>query len=480
MKRQTLSEIINDMIHSGSLTLQSTTEGEFFGTLTSLAGEIKTLSLYSREFSRELRYFCYEKYGEHVSSKDVKDVMDELEMRAYKNKVKKPLQKRVFCDESGRVIYDLSYDKVVVLEEGKAYISDNNELLFRRNGTYKPQVEPDFSVTPSELIPLLKRNTNFSKESDLKLFTIYLVIAFVGLSISHPVLMIHGEKGSAKSSLLRKLTAIIDPHSNDISGMQLKLEDLQLKLYSDYFVGLDNLYALKRGCSDTLAISCTGGSISKRQLYFDTSQIVMDIKAVVAMTSVSMIIQESDLLDRSLILTLKRIPSTKMKTEEQMWEEFNIDLPKILGGCFNTLARALKREVVLEEDTRLIRLADFHKLAISVGSVLGMAQSEVDALMWKNQHRVNEEALNADAVAFCIMELMRKRTKYENSVAGLYQEIKGIAYENNIRESYLPGAPNHLTIRLKKLEENLKEGAGIQFVIKNVGTNKKIIIEKTK
>lgn len=480
MSDKPIINIVNDMLQKGALVLQSTTEGEFFGTLTFADGTTQTMSLYSREFSRAFRYFCFENYGENISSKDIKDSMDILELIAYKNRVKKPLQKRIFCDEDGRVIYDLTYNKIVILEDGKAYIAENNKLLFRRNGTYKPQVEPDFSVTPKDLIPLLKKHTNFSKESDLKMFCLYLVTDFAGLGISHPVLMIHGEKGSAKSSLLRKLTAIVDPHSNDISGIQLKLEDLQLKLHSDYFVGLDNLNEIKRNVSDNLAISCTGGSVSKKKLYFDTSQIVMDIKAIVAMTSVSEIVRESDLLDRTLILTLKRIPSTKMKTEEELWQTFNEDLPKILGGCFNTLAQALKHEVVLDDDTKLIRLADFHKLAISVGAVLGMEQSEVDMLIWRNQNKVNQEALNADAVAFCVMELMRKRTKYENSVAGMYQDIKGIAYENNIRESYLPGAPNHLTIRLKKLEENLKEGAGIHFVIKNVGTNKKIIMEKRK
>lgn len=108
------------------------------------------------------------------------------------------------------------------------------------------------------------------------------------------------------------------------------------------------------------------------------------------MNGVNSVVRESDLLDRTLMLNLKRIKSTENKTELQIWKEFDKDIPKILGCCFQCLATALNNTEAIEITER-IRLADFHEACIRAGRVLEYTEDEVTELLLKNQNVVNNE-----------------------------------------------------------------------------------------
>ncbi len=81
--------------------------------------------------------------------------------------------------------------------------------------------------------------------------------------------------------------------------------------------------------------------MTKRALYHNTKEVVLNIKAMIAINGVSVVARESDLLDRSLILELNRISAKKIKSEQELWEEFEQDRPKILGCIFRILSEAL-------------------------------------------------------------------------------------------------------------------------------------------
>ena len=154
--------------------------------------------------------------------------------------------------------------------------------------------------------------------------------------------------------------------------------------YNGYFVTFDNLSSLSRKISDILAVAVTGGSFSKRALYRNADEIVLDLKAIVAVNGVSLVAKESDLLDRSVILTLKRIAPDKVLTEEELWAEFEKDRPKMLGACFNVLAAALNDMEEVQVRNK-IRMADFHVACVKVGRVLGISEEEVSDILWENK-----------------------------------------------------------------------------------------------
>lgn len=479
MSKRNFNSILDKLISTGIvIPFSSKSGGEYFCTLQSADGTRSTLSLYSKELSIGLKARILEEEGVFINNQDINELIERLEVEAYKNRTEMALVKRVYNADNEQILYDLGGNKVVVIENGEVYIDEMDEMIFRRTSNFKEQVLPDLNYKPKHLLKLIKKHYNFATADELILFSIYLVSCYIGLEMNHPVLVLYGSKGSGKSYALKCLESLVEPKQGELSGMQTNISELQLKLFSNYFVGLDNLSKLPRSYSDTLCQASTGGSTNRRRLYSNDDMITWDIKSIVALNSVSEIIQESDLLDRSLLLKLKRISPTKIRTEEELKKEFELDVPKILGACFNTLAEALKTETELDEGTKLIRLADFHKLAISIGCVLGIPQSRVDKILWNNQRRINQETIYADVVASTFIEFMKEREYYKGSVSDLLQELIGVAKQCGIHESLLPKAPNVLSKKLNKVKSNLEEYTHISYTITNIGTYRQIIITK--
>ena len=62
-----------------------------------------------------------------------------------------------------------------------------------------------------------------------------------------------------------------------------------------------------------------------------------------------------DVLDRSLVVELERIPDGARKIEEQIWELFAKEHPRLLGALFDILSQAiaLKPSIKLSRRPRL-------------------------------------------------------------------------------------------------------------------------------
>jgi hypothetical protein len=387
------------------------------------------------------------------------------------------------CYMDDKIIYELNKDtkECIVVSGERVCTGKVDNVIFKHASDYQNQVMPSGLYDPEELFELVHKHFNLKNERQEKLFILYLVTSFLGMGICHPLLILTGEKSSAKSTTMRKLEKIIDPKVSDLCGMPKGADGLELRLSNSYFVALDNLSSISRNVSDTIARAVTGGSVTKRALYHNTKEIVLDIKALVAINGVSLVARESDLLDRSLIIELERIAPDKIKSEHDLWKSFEKDRPRILGCILETLSEFLQSEKDGKtfHIKRKIRLADFHIACVKVGNILGMSEKEVSDLLWENQKNVNRYSLDEDIVACCVIELMDKADEYVNSMTGLLRDLNEIANNNSIVSTVLPKTPNHLTIRLNKVKSNLQAEYGITYVIANVGAFKQITIKKS-
>ena len=374
--------------------------------------------------------------------------------------------------------YELNKDteECIVITPEEISISNIPNVYFKHAADFENQVEPSWDVEPKDIFSYIHHHFNLKNEKQEKLLVLYLVTAFFGLQISHSLLILTGEKGSSKSTTMRKLEKLIDPKRSDLCGIPKGTDGLELRLANTYFVCLDNLSSINRNISDTIARAVTGGSVTKRALYHNTKEVVLNIKSMIAINGVSVVARESDLLDRSLILELNRISAKKIKSEQELWEEFEQDRPKILGCIFRILSEALydDKPITVKEK---IRLADFHIACIKVGRVLGMTDEEVSELLWENQRKINRHSIDEDMVACCVIELMKNKKSYINSMTGLLGDLNEIATQNSIIGSVLPKTPNHLSNRLSKIRSNLQAEYNITYNIANVGSFKQITIK---
>lgn len=456
-------------------------KGGYYCIVEESGGNAAAFPLYENDFRKALKKIYYTRFGEVLSVQDVQSAVENIEIIGTDTTEEVEVCKRVF-NNGFQYAYELNREegKAVWIEHGEVSVEKTSGIIFRHAANYANQIEPNLRVQPSKLLNYMRKHFNLSSDREVKLLTLYLVTSLWGLRINHPILVLTGEKGSSKSSSFKKLEELIDPKSSELgSGIPRGSDGLEVRLYNGYFVTFDNLSSLSRKISDILAVAVTGGSFSKRALYRNADEIVLDLKAVVAVNGVSLVAKESDLLDRSVILTLRRITPDKVLTEEELWAEFEKDRPKMLGACFNVLAAALNDT----EEVRVrnkIRMADFHVACVKVGRVLGIPEEEVSDILWENQKNINQRTLDEDVVALCVIELMQGRKEYVNSMSGLLIDLLDVADSNGMPPTVIPKTANHLRSRLDKTKSNLQSEYGISYHVKNIGTFKEITIKKSK
>lgn len=478
-----ISGAIDNMIKDNKLEAFSDEYGIPYVNIASVENEdsLVTLPVRTYEFRMHMQNLLKQYMGEILSKKDFEMVTDYVGMLAFKSGEKIHLYRRICNSDNQRILYELNKDdnKCIEIKDGKCNVINTPSRCFQHNKSFRNQVNPDFTGKNDKVVWLLKKHCNFKKESDAQLFAIYIVTCFLGVHINHPILMVHGEKGSAKSTLLRRFESIVDPKNIDLCSIPKTEDSMSIRLSNNYVNCFDNLSYLKHDVSDLLCRCATGGTNVRRTLYENSDETIFNLKSVVLLNGVDAVVTESDLLDRTLIIELDKIKPDELKTEHDLNSSFQDDLPVIVGTCMNIVAVAMqdKEEVSLKNK---VRMADFFEWAVKIGRVMGYKDETVANLLVKNQKTVNEQAIYENTVAQALIILMEHKKTLTESVTDLLGKLKKVAADNNIdTATSFPKQPNALSRKLNQIRSNLEE-YGITYEVKNVGSHKQITLNNSK
>ncbi|WP_312505941.1 hypothetical protein [Lysinibacillus sp.] len=436
----------------------------------------EVLSLKSKKFQKLLTKLYYDKQNSAPGSDGLNEALKVLEMKASFSDQQYKLQKRM-AELKGEIFYDLCDKKWRAIKVNKqgCKVEVNPPILFTRNPNMDEQVEPDLSIQSEELLPLVKKHFRFKKESDAILFATYLVTCFIP-EIAHVILVLFGEKGAAKSTTMRMVKKIVDPAKQDLLSMPNSKQDLAISISNNYMPCFDNLDSLSAEKSDLLCMASTGGAFTKRTLYSDSDETILQFKRCICLNGINIVATRPDLLDRSILLELERIPKSERKPELQIWRAFEQDIPKFLGAIFNTLSKAMQtyEDVELQE---VGRMADFTYWGYAIADAMGIDGEQFLTAYLTNQDTANEEAISSHPVAVAIIALMKTRSNWSSSVSELLKELERVAEKEFINTNIKIWAKdaNVLSRRLKEIKSNLEE-IGISYEIQNTGRHKKITL----
>lgn len=262
--------------------------------------------------------------------------------------------------------------------------------------------------TDSRNLDVLREFVNIEDDDDWVVFVTFIVSTMVPDSPS-VLLVMNGDMGAGKSESLRMIVKLTDP-SALIDGMKMtwRTEDLVRYASKNSVLFFDNLSKITDNQSDDLCKVCTGGALTVRRLYTTDDEEVYHICRPVLISGIPRLVHRADLNDRAVILTVKRIPESKRKTQAELDACFNEVLPKVLGTIFNVLADAIKKYPTIEPKEHP-RSADWYKLVCSVAASLdGHSQSEFELAFKKVKDRQLEYALDESPVAMMAKFLVDK------------------------------------------------------------------------
>lgn len=394
-----------------------------------------------------LRKLIWEEEGRSVNGEYLKMAAGTLAAHAeFSGEVRELHTRAAWHAESGVLYYELRPGKVVRVGPGGWTFEPNPPVLFRRYANLKPLPDPK----PGGSLDVLDELVNLKNERDRRLFKAHLVT----LPLEHvgrPIFNASGAMGSGKTTIGRLAKRTWDPTAPET--VRFDPRDFLQKAMHAYIVMLDNQNTIPEWAADTLCRLVTGEADSKRKLYTDDEDVIIELRRVVILNGINIPTDRGDVLDRSLVVELERIPDGDRRTEEQLWELFAREHPGLLGALFDTLAGAIALKPSLKLSRRP-RLADWGEYAAAVYEVLGWG-AETFLKDWDDVVKVqNQGTLDGSPVAQAIIKLMGEHEECSLASSKMHAALKAIAEEQGVdvaRDKAWPKSARWLWRRIKEV-----------------------------
>ncbi len=137
----------------------------------------------------------------------------------------------------------------------------------------RPLVEPEPGAPLGDLYRFL--NTG----DDGKKLVVGWALMALGGTGPYPILSLHGEEGSAKTSMAKLIRGLIDDNGSPVRALPREERDLLVSATHSHVLCFDNVSGIDGDTSDRLCRISTGGGMSVRQMYTNADEHVVYVRA---------------------------------------------------------------------------------------------------------------------------------------------------------------------------------------------------------
>jgi hypothetical protein len=325
------------------------------------------------------------------------------------------------AESDGSIYLDLGDDDETVIKisaEGWE-VTHDVPVVFVRSRGMQPLPVPKHGGS----LALLRKYLNVA-DDDLVLVLGWLMAALTP-SGPKPVLGLHGEQGSAKSTTTRVLKRIVDPTRSELRAEPHGLKELMIAASNEWLPTFDNMSSIREWLSDSLCRIATGGSMTTRELYTNRDETIIEVQRPMILNGIGEVATRPDLLDRSIILNLRTITEERRQTEEEFWRQFELDRPKLLGFLLDSLSVALRRlpTTVLP---RLPRMSDFAKLATAAEGAWNVEPGTFMSAYTKNREEASDLVVESSAMAQAVLTLVERDGTWRGTPGALLGQLNRI------------------------------------------------------
>ena len=362
------------------------------------------------------------------------------------------------AEHDGAIYLDLANEQWTVVEvtaTGWKVIADP-PVKFRRARGMLPLPTP----LKGGDIGDLRRFVN-TTDDDWPLVITWLIAA-LRPSRPYPVLTLHGDQGSAKSTLARVLRGLADPNKADLRSIPKDDRDLIIAATNGWLIVLDNLSHIQEWLSNALCRLATGGGFGTRTLYENDEETLFDAQRPIIINGIEELATRGDLLDRSISLYLPSIEDENRRPEKEFWPDYYAARPRILGALLTAVSLALQNVDTINL-SKLPRMADFALWAAAAAPALGISQEVFLTAYQNNRESANELALDASPVAQPLTALLDEGG-FEGTATELMKKLNQKVDEATQRLKAWHRSGQALSNTLRRLASNLRaKGVSVEF-----------------
>lgn len=437
--------------------------GDAYLTAT-VGGHRETYRLGSRDSKDWLAGLLYRKTGRAVSGDKIAEALTVLRAIARHDSPEIETHVRI-AEHEGAIFADLcdkDWRQVKITENGWEIIASiDSPTRFVRAKGMLPLPEPARGGSTDELRELL--NLPADDADTWPMILGWLVAAFRpcnGEGFDYPLLAIHGEQGSAKSSAQRILRDLIDPNKATLRAAPRDERDLAIAAAHGRIISCDNLTYISENLSNAFCRLATGGGFATRELFTDDGEVIFDAQRPVILNGIAEVVTRSDLLDRTLLAHLPVIEPGRRWRKRILNKKFAAVRPRILGALLDAVSAGLKRLDKGIDMDEWPRMSDFAEWVMACETALGLKDGAFIAAYRRNIASANGLAIDASLVAQAIIGLIDDSVDhgFEGTVGELLKVLDARNDANGTpkNKNDWPTTPEKLRAELKKLAPNLR------------------------
>ena len=407
------------------------------------------MAIRDRRFRSALRRIVQEETGERPPQAPLTAAIESLEARASRSPIAE-VHVRVAL-VGGRVYLDLADDRGRAVEVGPDgwNVVDSAPVHFMRPARIRSLPVPERGGSIDDLRSIV----NVVDDGDFVLFVAWLLDALRNDG-AHPVLVINGGEGTAKTTLVEMVQELVDPSWAALSGLPSTERQL-LEKDDRYLRAYDNVSSIYPRISDAVCRLSTGKP-AHPQIINGIGELVM----------------RPDLADRSLFVNLAPVADRQRRSLQEIWTTFERSRPRILGVLLDVVAHGL-RDLPTTHLDAMPRMADFALWGTACEGALWPKGTFMSAYV-QNRTEAAEKLIETDLVATAVRLLMAKRSTWSGTateldgllraVTGTLEDVKG-----------WPAEPRILSTRLRSLAPSLGK-LGIMVTFDKVGHDRKRVV----
>ena len=442
-------------------------------TAVKVDSHLETLAIESRQFEDWILMRFFRQHDRAPNSQVLADALNTIRAVALYAGPEEPVFVRV-AEHGGNVYIDLgneNWDAVKITREGYEVVA-RPPVRFVRKAGHAPLPYPQPGGALEELRPFL----NVGTDEDFMM-----VAAWTAFSLGpwgpYPILVLQGEQGSAKSTTVRVLRALVDPAVEPLRALPKNERDLAIAAGNAWVLAFDNLSGIRDQTSDALCRLATGGGFATRMLYSDDEEKIFSAMRPVILNGMDDIATRGDLQERSLLVTLPAIPEERRVEEAAFWQDFEAARPRIFGALLEGVSAALRNaeHVHLEKKPRM---ADFAVRATAMEAAFGWGPGSFAEAYEANRREASDALLGNEPLVDTIERLlnMSKAVGGEKAWSGTATELlKALSFyadEAITRTKAWPGGPQLLSRKLRRLAPALR-ATGIEYLEEEQGHRKR-------
>jgi hypothetical protein len=338
-----------------------------------------------------------------------------LETRALFDAPERAAHVRI-AEHAGHIYLDLTDERWRAVEVGPEgwRVIGSPPVRFRRAPGMLPIPAPERGGSVEALASFL----NLPSRNDFVLIVAWLLAA-LRAGGPYPLLAISGEQGSAKTVTSKLLKSLVDPNLAPVRAPAREERDLMIAANNGYLLAFDNISGVSFWLSDALCRLASGAGFAVRQLYTDDEEVLFQAARPILINGIEDVISRPDLADRAIFLTLPPIAERQRRSEAELWREFEMARPRILGALLDAAAHGLRSLSRLDRRLEnLPRMADFTLWASACETALWPAGTFAQAYE-ANRRAAIESMIDADPIASCVREIMAQRKTWIGTAAEL-------------------------------------------------------------